>query len=226
MEFRKLGRHMRDGLCQELAGIGLLIETFQGRIPCHNSPCEREVVSIGMLMRQAIQSARRIIRTLEPLETDPSDLPVALRHLVEDTSAATNLACEFRGSDSVMILEAGAAIQLFRIAQICLEFAVSASVAGAVRISLMQSRGHVELCVAAPARGANRAGDLAKSPSWAMIQHRARAMGAGVTLADRGGLCLICRAPNRKAGQHADRNGQGRNSPRGGRGKEKNLPRG
>jgi signal transduction histidine kinase len=226
IELRKLGRDMRDGLCQELAGIGLLVESFQGKVPCHNSPCEREIVSIGELMRQAIRSARRIVRTLEPLETEPNALPAALQNLAVDMGDAFGVACHFREGKSPKNIDHSVAIHLFRVAQIFLDHAIAKGGATAATIALKPSKGEVEMRVSVRAAGSNPPGDLAKSPVWAMIEHRARAMGAGLTVSSRGGLCLICRAPNRKAGNHAVGKSHGRNPSRSGRGKEKNISRG
>ena len=82
-EQARVGRDLHDGLCQELAGIAMLLGTFDRRVQAGEVD-GAQLAPIRSLVADATEHARRLSRGLYPAVLEREGLGPALEQLVED----------------------------------------------------------------------------------------------------------------------------------------------
>lgn len=181
-EQRRIGHDLHDSLCQHLTGTALagqvLSEKLAGRAPEEAGDADRLV---GMI-EEGIGMARSLARGLAPVELDMQGLMAALRELAQRTSLRGRLECRLEMPEPVLLNDARATTQLFRIAQEAVGNAMRHSGARNIIIGLRQRDGGIEMTVEDDGKGLPEnieGGGMGLS----IMRHRAEMIGADFDIA-------------------------------------------
>jgi len=180
-EQRRIGHDLHDSLCQHLTGTALagqvLSEKLSGRAPEEAADAGRLV---GMI-EEGIGMARSLARGLAPVELDMQGLMAALRELAQRTSLRGRLECRLEMPEPVLLNDARATTQLFRIAQEAVGNAMRHSGARNIIIGLRQREDGIEMTVEDDGKGLPEnieGGGMGLS----IMRHRAEMIGAAFAI--------------------------------------------
>jgi len=172
-EQRRLGRDLHDGLCQELAGLALLVHSMQHRLQEGGRLNGKEVAEIATLLRTAMSHARGVARGLDPVAAEPHGLSVALQQLATDTTAAARVTCTFHDAHPVEVSNPLTATHLYRIAQDAVLDAIRDGRASEISIELRRNPDGIELSI-----GDDGTDGISQPCALRMMKHRARVIAA------------------------------------------------
>jgi PAS domain S-box-containing protein len=146
-ERKRLGFDLHDDVCQELVGIGILVESVRRRAVELAPEMEPEIERIGRYVGEVGEHLRQLARDLRPMLLRELGLEESLHSLAEGmTGADTSVQACFR--TSIPRLDEEAEIGVYRIAQEALANAVRHAGARTIRIALGVRGSELELEVA------------------------------------------------------------------------------
>ncbi len=188
---------MHDGLCQELAGVTLLMRAMQRKLE-DNVPVGRpEIDQVAGLAQAALIRAHGLANRLNPVKSPPTGLMVALQRLAAQVGGAPGISCRFRCPRRVEIDEPLVAIHLYRIAEEWIHHAIRRRRATQILVTLARTGKDVTLTLSdnAPRHGASPNSTAAR-----IIHRRARMIGAEIAVKPRraGGTRMTCHLNIRK----------------------------
>ena len=145
-ERKRVGFDLHDGVCQELIGIGILVESARqryGRVP--GESCG-ELVRAGQYLGELVEHVRQLAGELRPMLLHDLGLEGSLRSLAVGLStAATTVQTTFPAP--VPRLEEAAEVGVYRIAQEALTNALRHAGARTVRLGIGIARRRLRLVV-------------------------------------------------------------------------------
>jgi PAS domain S-box-containing protein len=197
-EQRRLGHELHDGLGQDLTGISMLTAALASSAAKAGLSIADELVRLGTMTRQAIDTCRVIARGLSPVSEATGGVAHALRNMVELQRDAYGADVQFEAVTAAPIrLQAHAQDHLYRIAQEAVTNARKHARANVVKVTLIVQRTLVRLEILDD--GVGFVPDFAKSTGMGLkiMQYRAAAIGALLSIAPdkRGGTLLACQCP-------------------------------
>ena len=172
-EQRRLGRDLHDGLCQELAGLALLVHSMQHRLQEGGRLNASHIAEIATLLGTALSHARGVARGLDPVAAEPHGLSVALQQLATDTTAATPVTCTFHHAHPVEVANGLTATHLYRIAQDAVLDAIRDGRVTEISIKLRRNPDGIELSI-----GDDGMDRISQPCTLRMMKHRARVIAA------------------------------------------------
>lgn len=136
-EHQRFASDLHDGICQELAGIAMMLDAVRG----HVAPdAAREIRSICDHMRRVTLDARRLALGLAPIAIDHAGLAGALDLLKQDLQTLKGPTFAVRVDERISReLPLDRAVNLYRIAQEATANALRHSGASHIDISLERS---------------------------------------------------------------------------------------
>jgi signal transduction histidine kinase len=193
----RIGHDLHDGLCQELTGIALLVQTMHHRVQFGQQVTESATAEVSALVQLALKHACTLARGLQPVNSVANGLAVALKHLADDTAGEFAILCQFRCPRLVEIGSSIVATHLYRIAEACVREAVLHARAKRIIITLSRSRGGIRLAVSDDGMRAQQL-IIGGNMVCEMIEHRARMIGGSVTILPSkvGGVRVTCHVRN------------------------------
>ncbi len=113
----RVAANLHDGICQDLAGIGLFAHILRQKLEetCH--PLLPEAGQIVAAITGTMNRTRQVARGMNPVVADGSGLMHALRQFAQTTAQTRRIRCSFRCAKPVAIENPTMANELFRIAQ-------------------------------------------------------------------------------------------------------------
>ena len=195
-EQRRMGEDLHDGLCQQLAGIECMTRVLERKLTAKAAPEAATVTKVANLLRDSIGDARRLAQGLYPVKLEANGLMSALEELADDIHSLFKVSCRFECDGSVLVEDAVAATNLFRIAQEAVSNAIKHGQARHIVISLSHTRSRIALTVrndgaAFPAQMDGQGMGLR------IMNHRAALIGAALTIKRDGktGAIVTCSLP-------------------------------
>ncbi len=192
-EQRRIGHDLHDSLCQHLTGAALAGQVLHGKLAT-SVPAESEGARrLVEMIEEGIDLARSLARGLAPVELDAQGLMAALRDLARRTSTRGRIECVLEMPQPVLIGDAQATVQLFRIAQEAVRNAVRHSGAGRIAVGLSQTDEGVLLSIRDDGCGLppETEGD---GMGLRIMRYRAAAIGAEIAFeTSGGGTCVQVR---------------------------------
>jgi PAS domain S-box-containing protein len=134
-ERKRLGLDLHDDVCQELVGIGILVESLRRRLGPIPADSAREFERVGGYLGQLVDHLRLLARELQPLQLHDLGLEGSLRSLAQGlASECCSVVPLF--PTSIPRLSEEAEVGVYRIAQEALTNAIRHAEAGRVRLML------------------------------------------------------------------------------------------
>ncbi|WP_243439167.1 sensor histidine kinase [Fundidesulfovibrio soli] len=202
-ERRRLSHDLHDGLCQQLTGARLRCEVLTRKTP-EGDANSRELRQLAGLLEESVNQAYDLSCGLWPVEHGPGGNGPSLEELVRRTAAASGIAIEFsqrRGCGGGC--RNGLVTQLYRIGQEAMANAVKHASPGRIQVEFAcREGGSVTLTVRDDGIGRSAAARGSGGLGMGIMAHRARIIGAELTVEDApgGGTLVRCTAPCRPAG--------------------------
>lgn len=180
VERRRLAAELHDGVCSNLAAIGLNLALLQRQLP-HSDPAsmQRRLSDLIAQIDEAKANAKDISVDLRPLLLEERDLLSALEDYARRFEGSTGIAVEVKGANSGRRLPPEKKIALFRIVQEALTNCARHAQARTVAIELDYDPEHLLLSVTDDGIGIDLAGLSGKKPGLGLLsmQERAEAIG-------------------------------------------------
>lgn len=196
-ERRFFARELHDSLGQQLSGIAYLGGVLHERLRELGLPEAASAQRIARLVRRAVEETRRVSRGLSPVRPEPEGLDSALKELAAQTRNIFSIACQFRRTKPVLILDNEGATHLYRIAQEAVHNAVRHGRAQRISIRLSQRRGEVTLRIVDNGTGIRALSPRRKGMGLRVMQYRAGLLRGALSVQRRGegGTSVCCVAP-------------------------------
>jgi PAS domain S-box-containing protein len=199
-EQRRLGQDLHDGLGQSLTGIAFLAKVLQQKLQAKGVEEAEAAGSIASLINEALAQTRRLSRGLCPVVLDSNDIEAALEQLAEDLRTIFSVSCELQCEPDIKITGNAVAVHLYRIAQEAATNAIKHGQAKSILLSLTSNNSRLILKVQDDGAGFPAAAPKAKGMGLRVMHHRARMIGATISLrqAKGEGVTVTCSLPRRR----------------------------
>jgi signal transduction histidine kinase len=201
-ERHSIGADLHDNLGQQLTALELMCTALKEDAAGQPALVTR-LTQMGRMLRETIAQTRFLARGLVPVGSEPDALQVGLAELAERITTLGRIRCQLDCPAPVAVTDPFVAGHLYRIAQEAVNNAVKHARARQITVRLARTREALVLEVAddgaglpkTPARGPTRGG-----LGLGVMQHRARVIGADLTIASRRGegVIVTCRLPGKR----------------------------
>jgi signal transduction histidine kinase len=158
-EHKRFASDLHDGICQELAGIAMILDAILPRVA---ADAAAEIRSVSEHIRRVTLDARRLALGLAPIAVERAGLAGALALLKRDVETLRGPAIVVTVEERIVrALPLDMAVNLYRIAQEATANALRHSGASQIDISVEGSAGDLLLVIQDDGRGIQeRAGEL------------------------------------------------------------------
>lgn len=181
-ERRRLAAELHDGVCSNLAAIGLNAMLLQKQLPLADAAVmARRLSELIALIDEAKANAKDISVDLRPLLLEERDLTSALEEYARKFQDSTGMAIEVGGADCGRRLAAEEKIALFRIAQEALTNCARHAQAKTVAIELNTERDRLDLSISDDGVGMDLAGIGHNGQGFGLLSMQERAAAIGGT---------------------------------------------
>jgi PAS domain S-box-containing protein len=199
-EQRRLGQDLHDGLGQSLTGIAFLSKVLQQKLQAKGVQEAEAAGNIATLINEALAQTRRLSRGLCPVVLDTNDIEAALEQLAENLRTIFSVSCELQCEPDIKITGNAVAVHLYRIAQEAATNAIKHGQARCVHLSLTSNNSRLTLKIKDDGAGFPAAASKGKGMGLRVMQHRARMIGATISLRQSkgGGVTVTCSLPRRR----------------------------
>jgi PAS domain S-box-containing protein len=194
-EQRRIGHDLHDGVCQQLAGIGVLADILADKLDEQTRPEAADARKLTDLLTQANKQTRGVARGLFPVRLEENGLVSALDELAQGAGAFFNTRCEFQCAEPFVLNDQTVALHLYYIVQEAIVNAVKHGKARHIEVRLASANcdGGV---LTVRNDGALLAERMPPGPGMGIriMRYRAKMIGATVTLnpIPGGGAEVIC----------------------------------
>jgi len=194
-ERKRLGFDLHDDVCQELVGVGILVESLRRKLGPMATDHAAEFDRVVRYLGEVVEHLRLLARELQPLLLRDLGLDGSLRSLADGISSPTlRVVTDFRSA--VPRLDEEVEVTVYRIAQEALANAVRHAGAGTIVVTLAATADMLALEVEDDGRGFDPTVRPASALGLASMEERALALGGQLTIdstPDRGtSITLVC----------------------------------
>ena len=194
---QQMGSDLHDGVCQQLTGLLLLAQALEGAARRGEPIALADLSQLREHLAAGAVEVRQVSQSLYPVVLSQHGLVDALRQLCDSVSALHRLRCTCTTSLTHLSL-AGAAIQLYRIAQEAVANAVRHARCTTITVELARDGGELVLSISDDGTGLP-ASPATRPPGMGLhsMSHRAEAIGAFLSITPRegGGTVVRCALP-------------------------------
>ena len=143
-ERKRVGFDLHDGVCQELIGIGIMVESLRERHAAVLGESAGDLTRVGRYLSEVVEHLRLLAGELRPMLLHDLGLEGSLRSLASGlASAQTSITAVF--ATPIPRLEETAEVTVYRIAQEALTNALRHARARSVRLELAATAGRLRL---------------------------------------------------------------------------------
>ncbi|MDB6130487.1 MAG: hypothetical protein JWM04_1594, partial [Verrucomicrobiales bacterium] len=201
-EQRRLGQDLHDGLGQTLTGIGFLTKVLQQKLATKELEEANDASNLVKLMSEALLQTRELARGLCPVVLEMNDLHAALQQLSVNLEKIFGVSATVEFDSGIKIKDNNVAIHLYRIAQEATTNAIKHGKAAKVNISLLKSSGGTTLKISDNGCGLPEAKLKNKGMGLRVMAHRARMIGANLSIDPNKGCGTVVTCVLNKSGAH------------------------
>lgn len=186
-ERHSIGADLHDNLGQQLTALELMCATLK-EDAAGQPPLVQRLDLMGRMLREAVAQTRLLARGLVPVGSGPDALQSVLTELAERTNALRRVACRFDCPKPVAVHDPVIAGHLYRIAQEAVNNAVKHARAKHVTLRLTQANKNLVLTISDDGAGLGKTRTGANNGlGMGVMQHRANAIGAELTISSQRG---------------------------------------
>ncbi len=146
-EQRRIGHDLHDNFCQHLTSTAMAGQVLREKLEARSAAEAVDAGKLIGLVEEGIAMARELARGLSPVELEAEGLMSALQELAAGISKWSKVNCVFECDTPVLMYDANAAIQLYRIAQEAVSNAIRHGKAKNIVIGLDENEGRIVLNV-------------------------------------------------------------------------------
>jgi signal transduction histidine kinase len=203
-EQQRIGQDLHDGICQRLAGIGLLAGVLKSKLAEKSLAETADAAEIARLLEETTAESRSVARGLFQLHPGPHGLMISLYELAESTERLFKIPCSLECEEPVFVEDSTTAVHLYRIAQEAVNNAVKHSGCSRIKIVLGETDGTISLAVHDDGSGIRPSRSASRGLGTHIMNYRARMIGGKVEVrsGSQGGTSVICLLP-RKTKPHS-----------------------
>lgn len=145
-EQKRFGSQLHDGLCQDLAGILMVVKSLTQKMEKGKSLDLADLKKVSDLLDGAVSQARDMARGLYPGDLEGNSLMYMLEELTSRQDLSGVL-CRFHCPEPILIGNNDVATHLYKIAQEGISNAIKHGKAKAIDVSLIKHGGNIVLTV-------------------------------------------------------------------------------
>jgi two-component system, NarL family, sensor histidine kinase UhpB len=190
-ERKRLGIDLHDDVCQELVGIGILIESVRARLGV-DAPGRGELARAVRYLGELVDHLRGLARDLRPLQLPDLGLQGSLRALVAGMTSP-DIRVMLALPATLPRLDEETEIAVYRIAQEALTNATRHGGARQVHVAIAVVDGRMRLEVRDDGRGFDPAGTEPGTLGLVSMEERALAVGGSLDVESASGAGTIVR---------------------------------
>jgi signal transduction histidine kinase len=180
-ERRRLAREMHDGVAQEMASLGYLVDDLMAETPSPELRLRLQV--LRERLSAVVGEVRRSVQTLRTEVGESESLGTAIGALARHLSAGSGVAIQVTLDESTQRLRPEVEAELLRIAQEAMNNAVRHAGAQLIEVQCLVAPPHAEIIVADDGRGIR--GRREDSHGLEIMAERARLIGGQLTVQGR-----------------------------------------
>jgi signal transduction histidine kinase len=209
-EQRRIGHDLHDGVCQQLAGIGLMTASLADQLGEKGLSESVQIERISGLIQGAITQTRGVARGLFPVKLEETGLVSVLQELAANASELFKVNCQFSTQHPPPWVEHAVALHLYYIVLEAVANAVKHGKAKKVWITLEPAEDRYALGVRDAGAGFILPGRTPTGMGLRIMEHRARVIGAILNLHSAPGsgtamTCIFAAAPQEPLSQNGER---------------------
>lgn len=196
-ERERMGRELHDGICQDLASIGLFSNSLAQRLEIAQSEESQAASEISTLLTKAIQNVRQMARGFDPLRLELIGLVDALEDLCANTESVFRVACKLQCKETLSRLDTNTQAQLFRITQEAVHNAISHGKAARIKIGLSTENGRGTLNIQDNGIGLPATPEIHEGIGLHTMAYRARLISGTLEVVPHAphGTAVVCQFP-------------------------------
>ncbi len=193
-EQRRIGHDLHDGVCQQLAGIGLMTASLADKLNEQGVPESAQIERISGLIQNAIAQTRGVARGLFPVKLEENGLASVLSELAANASELFKISCQFSAKEPLPLIPNDVALHLYYIVLEAVGNAARHGKARRVSIVLAPTKDRYALTVRDDGAGFIHPDPAHSGMGLRIMQHRARVIGATLDLrsAPESGTAITC----------------------------------
>ena len=177
-ERRHLAHELHDDLCQLLAALRIDLSVLKSRWPLPNEEIVAQFQRLETISREAVETSRRVTRSLRPTALEDSTLSAAIEELCLEFSRRTGIPCQFKRTGPSEPQEERLATPLFRLVQESLTNIEKHAQASEVTVTLQRDANNLRLLVQDNGRGMPSA-MKPRENAFGLVGMRERTLAAG-----------------------------------------------
>ncbi len=187
-ERNRMAREIHDTLAQAFTGIGMQLEAANRFLTTKPDQTRSCIARAHKLAYSGLAEARRSVWALQPEAAEYSDLPTALRRIVEQLTAETFMRAKVWVQGTPRPLPPDFGMNLLRIGQEALTNALRHAQAQVVNITITYEPHQIQLCVQDDGQGFDPQQQASHSGFGLMgMQQRAHRLGGTLTIISQPG---------------------------------------
>jgi len=193
-EQRRIGHDLHDGVCQQLAGIGLMTASLADKLSEQGVPESAQMERISGLIQNAIAQTRGVARGLFPVKLEENGLASVLKELATNASELFKTTCQFSAKEPLPLIGNDVALHLYYIVLEAVGNAARHGKARRVWILLAPAKDRYALTVRDDGAGFIHPDSTHSGMGLRIMHHRARVIGATLDLrtAPGSGTAITC----------------------------------
>ncbi len=192
-EQRRIGQDLHDDLCQNLAGIAVMLSALEKNISGKDRKLGKKASEISAHLNDTIVRTRSIARGLYPAALEENGLSYMLAELASGINERHGIECTY-AADEHRPIDNSVSLQLYRIAQEAINNSIRHGKPSKIEIELVSNAKEVVLKVADNGCGIAHDNGGAKGMGLRIMNYRANIIGAKLDIGEctSGGVSLAC----------------------------------
>ncbi|MBN2535309.1 MAG: substrate-binding domain-containing protein [Spirochaetales bacterium] len=193
-EQRRIGQDLHDDLCQNMAGIAVMVSALENNLKNTDSITAEKAAVISQLINETIVKTRSLARGLYPAALEENGLAYMLQELSKKIQNQFDINCKLRIKNKEPVEDNSIALHLYRIGQEAINNAIRHGKPDFIEISFTATEDEIELVIRDNGIGIPENYTHSKGMGLQIMNYRANMIGGKLDIRrnERKGTCLSC----------------------------------